>query len=140
MKKFFKQIIAGILAGILVTVSAGALAYEYDDSSANVIEPYYVGATSAAASLSISSRTATCKGTLALKSKYTASCTMVLQRRRSGGSWSAIKTWTSLSGSTSKTCSISSGYDYRVRFYGNIYNSSGTKVDSFNKYSVIKSY
>lgn len=104
------------------------------------IEPYYVGATDASCGLNIASGAATCEGRVVLRSGYTASLTLNLQKSQDGKSWSNLKSWNGSGSSIKKTYYISKGYRYRVTFTAKVYNSSGTRVDYITITSGTKSY
>lgn len=110
----------------------------YNGGEIGTIEPCYVGVNSSSCNLSISSGTATCRGAVTLKSGYTASLTLKLQRSKDGSSWTTLKTWTATGTSINKSYYVSSGYKYRATFNVKVYNSSGTLVDNFTKTSAIK--
>lgn len=102
-------------------------------SGKDIVSSESTGINSSDATLRISGSTATCQGVLELKSNYTASCTMTLQRKKSG-EWTKVTSWSS-SGSIVKYTSVTSGKTYRVRFHGSVKNSKGTTVDTFTAYS-----
>lgn len=88
------------------------LAYARDNT--NTIQPYYVGASNVGCSLSIASGIATCQGYVTLKSGYTASSTLKLQRSTNGTSWTTLQTWNGSGTIPNKTRSVSSGYKFRI--------------------------
>lgn len=87
-------------------------------------------------SLSISSGTANCKGTVRSKNGVKCNATITLQKK-SNGSWVNVKTWTN-SGTGSCTVkgsnAVTKGISYRVKAIG----KCGT--ESITKYSSTKSY
>lgn len=142
MKKIRKQLTAALLLTMCIIggFQAPVLAYYYNEGDIGTIQPCYVGVNSSSCSLSISSGTATCKGTVNLKSNYTASLTLKLQRSTDGNSWTTLKTWSATGTSISKSSGVSSGYKYRATLNVKVYNSSGTQVDNFTVKSATKSY
>lgn len=104
-----------------------------NNETAETGERAYTGYTSAKASMRISGSTAICAGNLVLKSKYTASCTLTLQKKVSG-EWTKVASWSS-SGTTSQSHSVTSGKTYRAKFHGSVKNSSGNTVETFTRYS-----
>ena len=94
------------------------------------------------AALSISGGTATCSGTISMRSGSSASMTMKLQQKVDN-KWTTIATWTT-SGkaptvSLSKTKSVSKGYSYRVYVSGTVKNDA-EPAETPSKTSPIKSY
>ena len=122
-----------MLLGLLVTQACAA-----------EIVPLYDDSDKAPATLVFNGNTASCVGKIRPDSGQSASITMKLQQRKSGGSWTTIATWTgsSSSGRTaslSKTKTVESGCDYRVYVKGTVKDSSGKVVESPSKYSAVKS-
>lgn len=108
------------------------------------IMPCYSYTSSIAASLSISDGVAKAAGKITPEDSQHTSITVRLQRKSSSGTWSTISTWTgSNAGGKSEaggTKSLTSGYDYRVYVTGKVYNSTGTVIETIDKYSATKSY
>lgn len=98
----------------------------------NAVEPRYVGLWELSASLSISdSGKATCGGSCKIRLGYSADLTIELEQR-TGSTWETICTWTE-DGAKSffeKTVYVVSGYDYRLTVSADVYNSSGTIIES----------
>lgn len=135
MKKLFRMLGTIVLAGALASGSMSALAYDNGTESGNfdIIEPCYVGIDDVYTRMSISGGKATCVGVVTTESKHTVSCTLTLQRKKSG-SWIDVQSWSS-KGNISQSSSVTSGKTYRAKFHGVVKNSKGTKVDSFTKYT-----
>lgn len=139
MKKNLLKRTATMLLVLCLLASLG-LAYAVDTSDHAVARAGY---TYARAELSISSTgEADCYGQLRLLTNYTASGTLTLQKK-DGDSWTELKTW-SASGSGSVSCEktwyVTSGNTYRVEYSMDIYNASGTYVDTATAYSSIVNY
>lgn len=138
MKKKCMYSMAILLLAVCFTGGVHIPAYAVDAS--DQIKPYYVGATDATCGLDIASGKATCEGTVILRSGYSASLTLKLQKSPDGKSWSTLKTWTATGTSISKPYYVSSGYNYRATLTAKVYNSSGTLVDNITRTSPTKSY
>lgn len=127
MKIFVKRSVAALL---LATCFVGGVSVPtYAVNNTNLIKPYYVGASDANCTLSIVSGKATCRGLLTLRSGYTASLTLSLQKY-SDGEWKTQKTWTGSGSAIQKPYYVSSGYTYRSKLSAKIYNSSGKYVET----------
>lgn len=67
-----------------------------------------------------------------------------LQKRSSGGSWSTICIWTDINSNGESvaggTQNVAKGYDYRVYTVGKVYDSSGSVIETVDKYSPVVSY
>ena len=141
MKKILVLIIC--LAMIVSMFSPFCMAVEIDDVEEE-IQPMYTIITSLAAGVEISSSgVATCHGwVLGISSPLTGKMIMELQQL-SGGMWYTIKTWTK-SASTALAMeeyySVPSGYTYRVRVTGNIYNANELLIESQYIISLTDSY
>lgn len=140
MKMSKKQFAASLLLASCMISGIQNHAFASDIRQPEIVEPLYVGVISRSCVLSISSGVATCKGTVNLKSNYSANLTMKLQRSANGTSWTTLQTWSGTGTSLTKSRSISSGYKYRCTFNIKVYNSSGTLVDNITATSAIKSY
>ncbi len=98
----------------------------------------------ASASCSISGGTATCGVNVSGKTGVTRiTTTLSLQRKISGGSWTTVKTWPTKTVYTntltdSKTTSVSSGYIYRTKATGRVYQ--GASSEPYTVYSGSVSY
>lgn len=113
-------IVSIILAMLVLTIGA---AEEY--------LPFSSGANSVSISLNISGGTATATGgTTALASGTYAKTTVYVQKLVDT-KWTTIAS-SSGGASAQASCSVGSGY-YRGRVVGQIYNSSGEKVDELSK-------
>lgn len=129
-----KRITSGILVLVLVLTSAIVAASAYAPST-EVIQPRWARIYSLTASLDISaSGRADCSSSVRVRdSSDSADLTMSLQRSSNGTSWTTVKAWTdSGRGSVSMDESwyVLSGYSYRVKATAEVYNSSGTLVES----------
>lgn len=129
--------IAGVLAGTSMPVSA----YNMEEHIEESVDLQYVGIQSMSCFLNTSAGKAKCSGNVFLKSGYTASLVLKLQRSpKSTTSWSTIKTWTGTGSSLSKNYAISSGYKYRVVLNAKVYNSKNVLVDNSTVYSKVSVY
>lgn len=135
-----KRMLAGALA-MSVLCAATVLPISASDVSSKdelhgMYSARYQGLSRLGADLSISSGSATCTGTATTVSGYTCDATLRLQRY-TNSKWKNVKTWT-LSGKTnrfSETYYVTSGYEYRLEITADVYNSSGTLVDTATVYS-----
>lgn len=129
--------IAGVLAGTSMPVSA----YNTEEHIEESVGLQYVGMQNMNCFLNILDGNAKCSGSVSLKSGYTASLVLTLQRSpKSITSWSTIKTWTGTRSSLSKNYAISSGYKYRVILNAKVYNSKNVLVDNSTVYSNVSVY
>lgn len=108
------------------------------------IMPCYSYTSSIAASLSINDGVAKAAGKITPEDSRRTTITVRLQRESSSGTWVTISTWTGSNASGKSeaggTKSLTSGYNYRVYVTGKVYNSSGTVLETVNKYSTTKAY
>lgn len=108
------------------------------------IMPCYSYTSSIAASLSISDGVAKAAGKITPEDSRRTTITVRLQRESSSGTWVTISTWTGSNASGKSeaggTKSLTAGYNYRVYVTGKVYNSSGTVLETVNKYSTTKAY
>ena len=107
-----KKLVFVALTMLLLLMTVSFSAHAEDD-----IQLCYTLTSDISAALSISGGTATCSGTISMRSGSSASMTMKLQQKVDN-KWTTIATWTT-SGkaptvSLSKTKSVSKGYSYRV--------------------------
>ena len=132
MKKTMRKLIALILAVCaLVTTAMPAWATSLETPEDDPLVPEYVGISSLSCSCNVSSGTATCKGSVKLKSGYTCHLAMRLQRSNDKSSWSSRVIWMSQTAtSMTKTQSVTSGSSYRVQLVVSVYNSSGSLVET----------
>lgn len=128
-----KKVIAVIMAmvmclGMTNTFVSAATA---DDS---VISPQNVAIISTSNELTLNSNgKLECYGKTATQYGYTAGIIVELQRNGT-----TIKTWTDNGGMTAlvdETYTYTSGYTYQLKLTHKAYNSAGTLVESFVKYS-----
>ena len=139
-----KRITSGILILVLVLTSVASAA-SANSPTTEAIQPRWTRIFSLTASLDISSSgRADCSSNAMLRiSGDSADLTMSLQRSSNGTSWTTVKTWTeSGRGSISMDESwyVLSGYFYRVKATVEVYNSSGTLVESATAYSATVEY
>lgn len=108
------------------------------------IMPYYTYVGTIKVDFSVDGTIAECLGRIKPKSNEQTSIVVNLQRKSSGGTWSTIATWTDRCASglseAGGTKSVTKGYDYRVYATGKVYNSSGSVIETVNKYSSVISY
>ena len=105
----------------------------------NTISPRYSYISTLAADLSINKTTgvATCTagGGIDNGDSLVLSCRL---QRYNGSTWTTVKTWsttTAISTVFQKSYAVYSGYTYRVRVTGSVYNSNGVLVESGTCYS-----
>lgn len=113
-----KKLVFVALTMLLLLMTVSFSAHAEDD-----IQLCYTLTSDISAALSISGGTATCSGTISMRSGSSASMTMKLQQKVDN-KWTTIATWTT-SGkaptvSLSKTKSVSKGYSYRVYVSGTV--------------------
>ena len=126
-----KKLVFVALTMLLLLMTVSFSAHAEDD-----IQLYYT------LTSDISAGTATCSGTISMRSGSSASMTMKLQQKVDN-KWTTIATWTT-SGkaptvSLSKTKSVSKGYSYRVYVSGTVKNDA-EPAETPSKTSPIKSY
>ena len=100
------------------------------------VSPRYVALFTFSTDLSIETNgKASCKGTALASDGYTCDVTLKLQKQN-GSSWETIKTWTSSSriNALSKSWYVGSG-TYRLQLTAEVFNSTGTMVESPSIYS-----
>lgn len=137
-----KRITSGILILALVLTSIASTSSAYTAPS---VQPRWSTMSAFTAQLDVSSlgrMDCTCRARLR-DSSNSADLTMSLQRSSNGTSWTTVKTWTdSGRGSVSMDESwyVLSGYSYRVKATVEVYNSSGTLVESATAYSATVEY
>lgn len=95
-------------------------------------------------SLSISDKgLSSCYGEIILRGGASADMSLILQKSKNQVSWSDEKTWTT-DGSyvvlIDKDYFVVSGYYYRLKLSGTVYDSSGAYVESPVTYSSVKYY
>ncbi len=95
-------------------------------------------------SLTISDKgLASCYGQIVLRGGANADVSLILQKSTNQITWSDEKTWTSNGSyavSIDKDYFVVSGYYYRVKLSGTVYDSSGAYVESPLAYSSVKYY
>ncbi len=108
-------------------------------AAAQAVEPRYTGISMLTSSLNISSSGgASCKGTVTLKSGYTANLTVELQK-----DGTTIKTWTNSGNGTltaGSTYYVPSGHTYVVVTTATVYDSNSNVVESPSMNSAERSY
>lgn len=106
--------------------------------------PLYAGLVNVQAYLSINgSGKASCTATARLRSGYTGTVTMELQRSTNKTSWSTIQPWTASGSGTvelSKSCYVVPGYYYQVYVTVQVKTTSGSYVETAYKASVSTIY
>ena len=129
MKKMKRMALAAMTAiGIMVTGGQMGLP---PLAAAVEIVPFYAGIARVNAALGISSKIATCKGVVEMKTTYTGDMTMTLYRDGDNiKSWSTSGTGTL---SLSKVYAVTSGHTYQVTVVTKVYNSSGKLVETVVK-------
>ena len=132
-----KKLVFVALTMLLLLMTVSFSAHAEDD-----IQLCYTLTSDISAALSISGGTATCSGTISMRSGSSASMTMKLHQKVDN-KWTTIATWTT-SGkaptvSLSKTKSVSKGYSYRVYVSGTVKNDA-EPAETPSKTSPIKSY
>lgn len=120
MKKIHRPLTSLLLAVALLTAVI---------TSVSAVQPRYIGIVRSVPTLTISSSgAASCKGRTTLTSGYSADVTLELQQ-----DGDTIKTWTT-SGtgalSIDKVYYVVRGHDYTLKLTVEVYNSSGTLVES----------
>lgn len=95
-------------------------------------------------SLTISDKgLASCYGEIVLRGGASADMSLILQKSKNQTTWSDEKTWTTNGSyivSIDKDYFVVSGYYYRVKLSGTVYDSSGAYVESPATYSSVKYY
>ena len=95
-------------------------------------------------SLTISDKgLASCDGQIVLRGGASGDVSLILQKSKDQTNWSEEKTWTSNGSyavSIDKDYFVVSGYYYRVKLSGTVYDSSGAYVESPVTYSSVKYY
>ena len=84
-----------------------------------------------------------CYGQIVLRGGASADVSLILQKSKDQTNWSEEKTWTSNGSyavSIDKDYFVVSGYYYRVKLSGTVYDSSGAYVESPVTYSSVKYY
>lgn len=108
------------------------------------VTPLYTGLVNVQAYLSISgSGKASCTASARLRSGYTGTVTMELQRSTNKTSWSTIQPWTSSGSGTvelSKSYYVTPGYYYQVYVTVQVKTTSGSYVETAYKTSVSVTY
>ena len=137
MKKSAKKVTACLLSSLLC--AGGVLAHPCITKAATgteVILPQNIVITSSKCSLTWNSSTSvTCTGSTKVPSGYTAS--VVVELQQDSGEWNTIATWSNKAATTAsvtKSKTVASGYDYRVKVTHSAYNSSGALIESIVTY------
>lgn len=144
MKKlnlFQKAIAIGMTLMLVIGATASAAAPSTGDSANNV------GGSNSVQNIAIatmynnltksSSTTLICEGSTTVRSGYYAEVVVELQQYKNS-EWNTIKTWSDTDSdfaSVYKTCSVSSGYSYRLRLTHTAYDSNWKYIESFVKFS-----
>ena len=108
------------------------------------IMPCYAYTNSIEAKIDISGGTAKAEGKIVPSGGQRTAIIVYLQKENSSGRWTTLAVW---SGSNDAGISkaggskeVTSGYNYRVKVLGKVYDSSGTVIESITTYSPIKAY
>jgi len=144
-----KRILSILLVAILLLAAVPVMTYASNPTSeAEAYEPppttRYTNISSIIPSVSISSGTATCTNTIIGNPGTTKIvATHTLQRKPSGGSYSDYKPWpaNTVNGSYlsfSETCSVTSGYTYRLKCVAEV--TKNGVVETVTVYSAEKAY
>lgn len=140
--KLTKICVAAVITASVCT-AAGMTGSTYSMASKpdNQISVQNIAISDMTNSLTRSGSTMNCTGKTVVNSGYKANVAMELQQY--DGGWVTIKSWNSTGGTRaelSKSYSVSSGYSYRLKTTHRAYNSSGSLVESIEKYSSTITY
>jgi len=144
-----KRVLSILLTAILLLAAVPVMTYASNPSAeAEAYDPppptRYSNINSITVTLSISSGTATCKSTIIGYSGTTKIVgTYTLQRKPAGGSYSDYNPWPAktVNGSVlsfSETCSVTTGYTYRLKCVASV-TTNGT-VETVTVYSAENAY
>lgn len=138
-----KKIISILLTTIMLCCGSFAVhAQEVDSAPVMTVQPRYTGMFSYYADLSSSGNTLIATSGITPYEGFTCTVTFELQRKRSGGSWSHVATYTD-TGDSSHICSIyetataASGYSYRGYCTFQAFDKNGKEVDLSHNYTAI---
>ena len=139
MKKTRSRLLSLLLAVILIASAIPVQAASSD------IAPYrYDYVSSCSISLNISSRgLATCTSDISLRRGVNAEMTVTLYKSTDKKSWDYVKSWDtsgSLALALEKSYYVMSGHYYKAVLSADIYNSSGSLVESLTSTSNIHYY
>ena len=143
MKKQMKTFLSMLM--VICLLSTTVLAAGATDEDYGVM-PCYDHISSVAVGLSISlAGKATCDtGVTLYDNTHSAEITMVLYRTDDGSNWDEVKTWTYTGTGRNidltKYWYITSGYDYAVQSWVDVYDADGDFIESTAVTSPIKSY
>lgn len=139
MKKRITKLSAMLLAAVMLlsVVPVSAVNPEISPLRYDNVSRMFV-------SLSISDKgLSSCYGEIVLRGGASADMSLILQKSKNQVSWSDEKTWTT-DGSyvvlIDKDYYVVSGYYYRVKLSGTVYNSSGAYSETALAYSSVKYY
>ena len=142
MKKQMKTFLSMLMVICLLSTTAFAAGIDGDYG----VMPCYNHISSVAVGLSISlAGKATCDtGVTLYSASHSAEITMVLYRTDDGSNWDEVKTWTYTGDGPdvdlTKYWYITSGYDYIVQSWVDVYDADGNFIESTAVTSPIKSY
>ena len=135
MKKSKKALVTVLaVASMVIPASASVSAAVPPDSG--IVSPNYVAITTTSISLTKTGGKLESYGMMTVRSGYT--CGMTAELQKYDGSWQTIMTWYP---SGKYSCALDelwdydSNYVYRLKITYKSYNSSGTCVESVEKYS-----
>lgn len=139
MKKIIKSTATLMLVLCMLVAAIPASASDLQTDESEIVTPRYVACSYVDTCLTIGSLGYSVSSVeVYMYSGYTAEITMTLQKSSNGILWSDDASWTSSGSSNlalSKARYVLSGYYYRVVSEIEIYNSTGTKVESITDYS-----
>lgn len=134
-KSKFKKVIAVMMAAALCLCATGAACAKVPDSGSE-ISPQNIAITLTANNLTLGSfGKLTCFSKTTTQPGYVAE--VVVELQKDDGGWGTIYTWSKKGGTIA---SVDEDYyvgkgTYRLKLTHKAYNSSGTLIESFNKYS-----
>ncbi len=134
-KSKFKKVIAVVMAAVLCLCVTGAACAKAPDSDSE-IAPQNIAIAMTENNLILGSfGKLTCYGKTTTRPGYTVETIVELQQ--DNGGWETIQTWSKKGGTIA---TVDEDYyvgrgTYRLKLTHKAYNSSGTLVESFNKYS-----
>jgi hypothetical protein len=130
-----KGFLAILLATLMFTMAIPKIV-SADTQPLMGIDPYWANVMNIPVSLSFSGTTANCQAQVnALSGTTSITGTATLDRENSNGAYTTVYTWTGLSSTTtilnfSGTCTISTGYTYRLTITVTVVRNGVSEVDS----------
>lgn len=108
------------------------------------IMPCFVYTNRIEAKIGISGGTAKAEGGIYPSGGQRTAIIVYLQKENSSGRWTTLAVWSGSNDSgiskASGSKEVTSGYNYRVKVLGKVYDSSGAVIESITTYSLTKSY